>query len=218
MTAGTKMEVIKEIIHVSPTYAVLIFASILLFVYRKHVRRLLRNANHFEILGLKLIAPQALHSASDLAKEHGLQAISPRRQEQVLKMLDDSRDYLDRTEILWVDDNPYNCFDEARVLQSFGAIVSFVTRTEEARMVLVDRTRPSRIGLIITDMDRSDSGDGPNAGVELIQELTEAEVDVPIIVYTGTNRSKPSGAYALAIGPDKLIEHIVSALRGSSEV
>ena len=213
MTAGTKIDVIKELIHVSPTYAILMFIGTLLCVYRSHVRRLLRNTNQFEVLGLKFIAPQALHSASDLAKERGLQAISPRRQKEVLKMLDDSRDFLDRVEILWVDDNPYNCFDEARVLQSFGAIVSFVTRTEEARVVLVERTRSSGISLIITDMDRSNSGDGPNAGIELIRELTEAEVDAPIKVYTGKERSKPSGSFALAVSTHKLMEYIVSALR-----
>lgn len=192
------------------------FACVLLVIYRKHVRRLLRNTNQFELLGLKLIAPQALHSASDLAKERGLQAISPRRQKEILKMLDESHDLLNRVEILWVDDNPYYCFDEARVLQSFGAIISFVTKTEEAKIVLVDRTRPSSISLIITDMDRSDSGDGPTAGVDLIKDLTENGVDIPVIIYTGKIRPKPNDAYALVTSPDKLMEKIVSSLRRTS--
>ncbi len=212
------MEVVKEIIRVSPTYAVLIFVCILLVVYRTYIRRLLKSITQVEVLGVKLIAPQALHSASDLATRRGLQAISPRRQKEVLNMLDEAKEVLVGNEILWVDDNPYNCFDEARVLQSFGAIVSFVTRTREASMVLVDRAKPSEISLIISDMDRTDSGEGPDAGLDLIRQLTEEEIDVPIIVYTGTIRPKPAEAYALATSPDELMEQIVSALRRSSDV
>jgi len=148
------LTIAEEIIHASPTFAVLLFLGVLWATHRKDISRLLRRTDQLELFGFKVIASRALLSVSERAKNKGMQAISRRRQRVVLQKLEEAQDDLRNSEILWVDDHPYNCYDEGRVLQSFGVIVSFVTKTEEALEVLTDRSGSSQIDVIITDIDR----------------------------------------------------------------
>lgn len=208
------MTTAAEVIRASPTFGVLCFLGLFWFIYRQQIKRLLTDMSQVELFGVKLLASHALFSASERAKRSGIRAISPNRQKETIDLLEKYQNDIRNAEILWVDDHPYNCFDEARVLQSFGIIVSFVTKSFEAMDILLNGSGFARVDVVITDIDRSDSGDGSEAGLELVRDLSANEVGVPVIIYTGARRQVSPPVYGLTNVPDELIRMVVSAILG----
>lgn len=89
--------------------------------------------------------------------------------------------------IVWVDDSPANNALEIARLHDEGVEVIPVTSTQEALRVLLAERMPVRA--VISDMARRESGQlNWRAGIELIQQLRQAGLSVPVFVY-GSERA-----------------------------
>src|SRR3954452_23414910 len=114
-------------------------AILLLVLFREQIRALLTNFASFEGFGLKLsISDKAL---SDAIRNVELNATLERRTPLIIPTADRDRALgrakreralLEGAEILWVDDKPSNDRNEARMLRSFGALITFAASTGEA--------------------------------------------------------------------------------------
>lgn len=84
--------------------------------------------------------------------------------------------------ILWVDDKPKNNAYEAEKFRDDGFQVVQVKSTSEAQEWITAYGHPA---IVITDMGRNEDGKYvPDAGLQLIRKLREADVGSPIFVYT----------------------------------
>ena len=87
--------------------------------------------------------------------------------------------------ILWVDDRPSNNAYESARLEDEGVDITQVVSTREAMDTLLSGR--SSVDAIITDMGRHEEGRRrPTAGLTLIKEARNANIQVPIFVYSST--------------------------------
>jgi CheY-like chemotaxis protein len=119
-------------------------------------------------------------------------------------------------EILWVDDRPSNNRNEARMLRSFGALITFAATTEEALRALrasTDQHQP--FDLIVSDIGRDLPAPDPTAGLTMLPRLREAGFQQPVIFYVGhvdPGAGAPAGAFGLTNRPDQLLQLTIDAL------
>ncbi|GGM63788.1 response regulator [Longimycelium tulufanense] len=82
--------------------------------------------------------------------------------------------------VLWVDDHPESKALLMEQLRNNGVRVDLVGTTSEAMGTLSRR----RYRLIVTDMGRVESGTyQPEAGLELLREVRDVGVDIPVVVF-----------------------------------
>jgi CheY-like chemotaxis protein len=87
-----------------------------------------------------------------------------------------------RATILWVDDDPEANALEMAKLRDDGVEVLQARSTAEAMDVLTLRRG---VRAIVTDLGRTEGGEfRSHAGLALLRQLREAELDQPVIVYT----------------------------------
>jgi CheY-like chemotaxis protein len=114
--------------------------------------------------------------------------------------------------ILWVDDNPEGNVHERQALEALGITVHIAASTDEA----MGKLREHRYDAVISDMARPE---GPNAGYELLDRLKAGKVDVPFIIYSGTNtpdqqkEAMARGAFASSNKVSELIGSVANAIR-----
>ncbi len=85
-------------------------------------------------------------------------------------------------EILWVDDHKENNAYEIDALMRKGVRVATAATTADGLRAAV--AADPGFDAVITDMGRNEEGhERPQAGLELIEQLRENKVDVPIYVY-----------------------------------
>jgi pimeloyl-ACP methyl ester carboxylesterase len=86
---------------------------------------------------------------------------------------------LERTGVLWVDDNPKNNILEKQALQRFGLCFTEVSSTDKAMEGLM--RYPKAFFVVISDFWRK--GD-PKAGYGLLDEMKNRNLKVPLIYYS----------------------------------
>jgi CheY-like chemotaxis protein len=121
--------------------------------------------------------------------------------------------------ILWVDDHPENNLAIVRALNSLGIRVDTVLSTTEA----LARLQTTDYALVISDLGRiEDSQNKPMAGRELIEEIREAELAVPVVIYAGQRAMhqrqalEAAGARRVAARASEVFEEAVKAATGAS--
>jgi CheY-like chemotaxis protein len=87
---------------------------------------------------------------------------------------------LQRTNILWVDDNPDNNRFERRALETLGIRVAISTSTDDA----LSRTQSGSYDLIISDMTREPD---PQAGYTLLEKLRKRGDQTLFVIYAGSS-------------------------------
>jgi CheY-like chemotaxis protein len=113
--------------------------------------------------------------------------------------------------VLWVDDNPRNNAYEIATLQDRDVVVDTVLSTKDA---LASLGRGTAYDAVVTDMGRTEYGeDHPKAGLELLERVRDASIDVPVVVYTspaGVERDRDAaierGAVGATASPTELLE------------
>jgi CheY-like chemotaxis protein len=96
--------------------------------------------------------------------------------------------------VLWVDDVPANNAYEIDALQRKGVHVESALSTQDAWRALDH----GKYDVIITDMGRG--GEGRNAGLDMIRDLTGHGVTTPIIVYASATAVARTREQALGLG------------------
>lgn len=82
--------------------------------------------------------------------------------------------------ILWVDDRPSNNIGERSTLEQMGIQFTVSTSTEDA----LEKVHQDDYDAIISDMGRPPDN---RAGYTLLRELQRREMDVPFVIYSGSN-------------------------------
>jgi CheY-like chemotaxis protein len=111
--------------------------------------------------------------------------------------------------VLWVDDNPEANTLELAKLRDDGLEVLLARSTAEAMDVLSLRRG---VRAIVTDLGRAEDGEfRSHAGLALLRQLSEAEQDQPVLVYTSPRRVEldrqdalDAGATAVTSSPTEL--------------
>lgn len=99
--------------------------------------------------------------------------------------------------VLWVTERAENHALLVDQLRENGVRVAVVTTTAEA---LVEATK-RRYRLIVSDMSRSEDGrHRPDAGINLLRELRDLGLDVPVIMFSGRQGQLRYGAQARQAG------------------
>jgi CheY-like chemotaxis protein len=100
--------------------------------------------------------------------------------------------------VLWVDDQPSNNSYEIAALKDRKVDVTLVTSTAEALRRLAGD--PHFDG-IVTDMHRNEDGNSRDtAGLTLLTELRERQIEIPAVVYASQAAVERHGAEALELG------------------
>jgi CheY-like chemotaxis protein len=167
---------------------------------------------------LALSSAQALGAAVELARKQvdpTLEVPQADRQAALDRAKREQR-LLDGAEILWVDDVPSHNRNEARMLRSFGAMITFACTTEEAVQALhyaAEQSQPYH--LIISDIGREMPVADPQGGIAMLARLRQEKVVLPVIFYIGRLKpgaGVPPGAFGLTNRPDQLLQLALDAL------
>ena len=101
--------------------------------------------------------------------------------------------------ILWVDDNPTNNAFEITYLRNKGIEVVELTSTDDAIRALVGNQVP--VCAVISDMVRREGGTrNYRAGINLVRQLREANLELPIFIYSSTKALAHSREEVLKVG------------------
>lgn len=120
-----------------------------------------------------------------------------------------------KTKILWVDDRPKNNQQLQQSLQALGMTIRLAETTEQA----IERLMHERFDLVISDMGRHDE---PRAGYELLEQMRNASIKLPLIFYSAGGNlpkneqmAKEKGAFGSTNQGTELFRLVFSALNAS---
>jgi CheY-like chemotaxis protein len=174
----------------------------------------------FEAFGVKLALSggQALDAAIELAEKNPDWPVEVPAADRkaALDRANANRSILEGAEILWVDDRPSNNRNEARMLRSFGALITFAATTDEAsRALQTSAEQHQPFDIILSDISRSLPTSDPTAGLTMLPRLRNADFRQPVIYYIGRpnpDAGVPAGAFGVTNRPDQLLQLVIDAL------
>jgi hypothetical protein len=142
----------------------------------------------FEVLGLNVAVGGGAALDAAIAKarmrRRGRVEIPERDRQRALLRAERERSLLEGAEILWVDNRPSGKRNEARMLYSFGAMITFANTTDEALEALVAAREESHsFDLIVSNMSLPpEPAPEEHAAAELVSsDGGEAEVRLEIL-------------------------------------
>jgi CheY-like chemotaxis protein len=199
-----------------------ILALYVVFLLRDALTAALKRLTGIEAWGVKFAlsgGEEAMADAFEIAEKNPnwkVKASEPDR-ERALERAKKRRRVYEGAEILWVDDRPSNNRDEARMLRSFGALVTFACTTDEARSAINAASIGARpFDLILSDISRElPEPPNPRAGLEMLAALRRDGAMLPVIFYVGVlneDSGIPAGAFGITNRPDTLLTLVGSAL------
>jgi CheY-like chemotaxis protein len=195
-------------------------AAFALWILRQPLAAAVGRVAGVEAFGIKLSMSggAAMNAAIDLWRKepNWTVEIPVADREAALERANAHRALFEGAEILWVDDRPSNNRNEARMLRSFGALITFAVTTEEALRALgigVDQHQP--FDIVISDISRELPAPEPTAGLTMLPRLREAGYHPPVIFYIGhpdPGTGVPAGAFGVTNRPDQLLQLTIDAL------
>ena len=210
----------SKIITAAPPLVLALLVVAVVWRLRHLLPAIASRLTDLEAFGVKfsLAGGQALTAAVDMARKNprweGEAPVAD--QKRALERARRERARLDSAEILWVDDCPSNNRNEARMLASFGCLITFACTTEEALRALDYGERERQpFDLIVSDIGRELPDPDPSAGVEMLPRLRAARHAQPVIFYVGRLRKDagaPPDAFGITARPDELLNLILDAL------
>jgi CheY-like chemotaxis protein len=212
-----------EVAHIIGAITALFWVLIAAFVFwllRQPLTAAVSRLATFEAFGVKfaLSGGAALDAAIELAQKHSDWPVEVPAADRkaALDRANANRSVFEGAEILWVDDRPSNNRNEARMLRSFGALITFAATTDEALRALrngTDQHQPFHV--ILSDIGRDLPTPDPKAGLAMLPRLSEAGFQQPVIFYVGhvdPGAGVPPGAFGLTNRPDQLLQLTIDAL------
>lgn len=112
--------------------------------------------------------------------------------------------------ILWIDDKPFGNRYEARLLQRYGAVITFATSGDQARLAMRQDQMEITFDLILSNIGHASAEDRKT----FLYELRKVTAAPPLIFYVARIDPGPipEGAFALENLPDQLIGQVLNAL------
>lgn len=195
-------------------------AGCALWILRQPLTAVVGRVAGIEAFGIKfaLAGGAALNAAIELAEKNPDWPVEvpAADREAALERANAHRALFEGAEILWVDDRPSNNRNEARMLRSFGALVTFAATTEEALRALgtaAEQHQP--FDIILSDISRDLPAHDPTAGLTMLPRLRDAGFHQPVVFYVGRPKPAagvPAGAFGLTHRPDQLLQLTIDAL------
>ena len=205
----------------APLWVLLAFYVV--WLLRKPVVAAVARLSGFEAFGVKLAMSggtaldAAIRSIEIVNKTTGLSVEVPVADRQAaLDRANANRALFEGAEILWVDDAPSNNRNEARMLRSFGCLITFAVSTDEALRALrsgAEQQQPFHI--ILSDIARDNPVPEPLAGIAMLRRLSEDGFRQPVIFYVNhliPDAGVPAGAFGITDRPDQLLHLVMDAL------
>jgi CheY-like chemotaxis protein len=212
-----------QIAHIIGAISNLLWVSLAAFVVwllRQPLTAAVARLASFEAFGVKfaLSGGAALDAAIELAQKNPAWPVEVPAADRkaALDRASANRSTFEGAEILWVDDRPSNNRNEARMLRSFGALVTFAATTEEAVHALqaaAEQHQP--FDVILSDISRDLPAPDPTAGLTMLPLLRNIGFQQPVIYYVGRpnpDAGVPAGAFGVTNRPDQLLQLVVDAL------
>jgi CheY-like chemotaxis protein len=195
-------------------------AGYVLYLLRNSLPTALERLTGLEAYGVKLSLSggQAMAAAVEMARKNPTWKVDvPEADRQrALDRANRDRRLIEGAEILWVDDSPSNNRNEARMLRSFGAMITFACTTEEAiRAVRAGEEQARPFHLVLSDISRDLPLRDPTAGLTMLQLFRKKKLSLPVVFYVGNREPGapvPSGAFGLTNRPDELLQLTLDAL------
>src|SRR5262245_48054512 len=197
-----------------------LLAAFVVWLLREPLTAAVSRLATFEAFGVKfaLSGGAALNAAIELAQKNPDWPVEVPAADRkaALDRANTNRSVFEGAEILWVDDRPSNNRNEARMLRSFGALVTFAATTEEALRALRTGTEQHQpFDIILSDIGRELPAPDPTAGLTMLPRLREAGFHQPVVFYVGRvdpGAGVPAGAFGLTNRPDQLLQLVIDAL------
>jgi CheY-like chemotaxis protein len=211
---------ISHIIRAAAGALWVLLALYALWLLRQPLTAALGRLANVEAFGVKfaLSGGTALDAAIELAEKNPDWPVEVPAADRkaALDRANAHRSVFEGAEILWVDDRPSNNRNEARMLRSFGALVTFAATTEEALHALETAGEQHQpFDIILSDISRDLPAKDPTAGLTMLPRLCSAGFQQPVIYYVGhpnANAGVPAGAFGVTNRPDQLLQLVIDAL------
>jgi CheY-like chemotaxis protein len=132
---------------------------------------------------------QAMEAAFEIAAKNPKwdAAASEEDRQQALDKAKARRKVYEDAEILWVDDRPSNNRNEARMLRSFGDMITFACTTDEAHDAIRDANVAARpFHIMLSDISRDmPPPPNPRGGLEMLAAFRAEGITLPVIFLRG---------------------------------
>jgi|APTNR8051073442_1049403.scaffolds.fasta_scaffold00076_85 CheY-like chemotaxis protein len=205
--------VLIELVKILPSVFWLIVAAIVVgFFYNPIRNQLLPLVTGLKIGGIECsFVREGIQAAVALAQKHKNWQVQVSDEEAALVMERASRNLgrLQRAQILWVDDNPENNFNEIKMLHQLRSDVETAKSTEEGLKLIAEK---KTFDIVLSDLKR---GDDATAGLTMLAKLRESHPTLPVVFYVGefdAGRGVPPFAFGLTNRPDELLHLILDIL------
>jgi CheY-like chemotaxis protein len=213
-------DAIAHIIGAITTLLWVLLAAFVVWLLRQPLTAAVGRLATFEGFGVKfaLSGGAALDAAIELAQKNPDWPVEVPAADRkaALDRANANRSVFEGAEILWVDDRPSNNRNEARMLRSFGALITFAATTEEALHALrtgAEQHHP--FDLILSDISRDLPAPDGTAGLAMLPRLRDVGFSQPVIFYVGRpepGAGVPAGAFGVTNRPDQLLQLTIDAL------
>jgi CheY-like chemotaxis protein len=212
-----------QIAHIIGSVAGLLWvllAAFVVWLLRQPLTAAVARLASFEAFGVKfaLSGGAALDAAIELAQKNPAWPVEVPAADRkaALDRANANRSVFEGAEILWVDDRPSNNRNEARMLRSFGTLITFAATTDEAARALQTADEQHQpFDLILSDISRDLPTPDQTAGITMLPRLRNAGFQQPVIFYVGRpepGAGVPAGAFGLTNRPDQLLQLTIDAL------
>jgi CheY-like chemotaxis protein len=150
---------ISHIIRAAAGLLWVLLAAFVVWLLRQPLTALVTRLASFEAFGVKfaLSGGAALDAAIELAEKNPAWPVEVPAGDRkaAIDRANAHRSVFEGAEILWVDDRPSNNRNEARMLRSFGALITFAATTDEAsRALQTSAEQHQPFDIIISDISR----------------------------------------------------------------
>jgi CheY-like chemotaxis protein len=195
-------------------------AIYIVFLLRDAIAASIGRLANFEAFGVKfsMSGGQAMSAAIEMARkgaDPNLEVAEADRQ-RALGRANRERALIEGAEILWVDDRPSNDRNEARMLRSFGALITFACTTDEALSALQNAAEQQQpFHLILSDISRDLPAPDPTAGISMLARLRAENIFLPVIFYIARPKPgapAPAGSLGVTNRPDQLLHLVLDGL------
>jgi CheY-like chemotaxis protein len=212
-----------QIAHIIRSVAGLLWvllAALVVWLLRQPLTAAVARLASFEAFGVKfaLSGGAALDAAIEFTQKNPAWPVEVPAADRkaALDRANANRSAFEGAEILWVDDRPSNNRNEARMLRSFGALITFAATTDEAaRALQMAAEQHQPFDIILPDISRDLPTLDPTAGLTMLQRLRNAGFHQPVIFYVGRlnpDAGVPAGAFEVTNRPDQLLQLVIDAL------
>jgi CheY-like chemotaxis protein len=176
---------IAHIIGAVTTLLWVLLAAFVIWLLRQPLTAAVGRLATFEAFGVKLALSggAALDAAIEQKNPDWPVEVPAADRKAALDRANAHRYVFEGAEILWVDDHPSNNRNEARMLRSFGALITFAATTDEALHALQTGAEHPPFDLILSDISRDPPEPDPKAGLAMLSRLRYAGFHQPVIFY-----------------------------------